>query len=126
MDPKDLKIDNLIFIPKTNQIAEITGINKHIGVLVNNNIFGGLGFSEIEPIVLTEEWLLKFGFQRKDNSSNGASTHKNGVYIGLMGMKNDKFCFNAESSSNKSVYLNYVHELQNLYFELTKEELILK
>lgn len=64
----------------------------------------------IEPIPLTEEWLLKFGFKPfvKDFTKNGIIIHtrKRGYVL------------------RKSVpIIKYVHQLQNLYFALTGEEL---
>lgn len=83
-----------------------------------------LSLEDIKPIRITLNRLYDLGFINKDNSNCGQSVYKNGVYIGLMGLKNDRFCFNAESTSNKSVYIEFIHELQNLYYDLTKEDLI--
>jgi hypothetical protein len=74
----------------------------------------------LNPIPLTEDWLLKFGFE-KINHVHG-------------------YVFYSHRKSKISVYLDmkiewmgyltacktYVHQLQNLYFALTGEELILK
>ncbi len=64
----------------------------------------------ISPIILTEKWLLLFGFKRfcKDFSKNGVIIHtrKRGYVL------------------RKSVPdIKYVHTLQNLYFALTNTEL---
>lgn len=85
-------------------------------------------FREIE---LTEEWLLKFGFN---------NDYKDG-YIGIdicnsdfvltkpfkMGEWQDCFCFQFETGNvHKFREIKYVHQLQNLYFALTGEELTIK
>lgn len=70
----------------------------------------------IKPIPLTEEWLLKFGFVefitldvyptyalKKINVNNGT------VYVSELGFLN---------------HIKHVHQLQNLYFSLTNEELL--
>jgi hypothetical protein len=73
----------------------------------------------IEPIPLTEEWLIKFGFKK--------------VYYGW-----EKGSFEVESRGDIYLYsincneytdgmpFKYVHQLQNLYFALTGEELTIK
>ena len=82
------------------------------------------------PIPLTEEWLLKFGFIRHhydyandviyikniaDNEIDNAEFEW-GVYPNELGS-------GIQIKNRKS--LKYVHQLQNLYFALTGEELIL-
>ena len=74
------------------------------------------GDSTAKPIPITEEWLLKFGFENWDINAwiNKISLHKqDGVYW-------------HHSYSGHEICLEYVHQLQNLYFALTGEELILK
>jgi aryl carrier-like protein len=80
------------------------------------------GLHSIEPIPLTEEWLLKAGFEK----------YLNGDYYRLKA----EMCIEAWSDKF-SVYLpyyhldtytgrisvKYVHTLQNLYFTLTETEL---
>lgn len=66
------------------------------------------------PIPLTEEWLVKFGFEYSD--LNGDS--------GLWKIPP----FQIYGKCNQFIYdyrldVNYVHQLQNLYFALTYEEL---
>ena len=67
-----------------------------------------------EPIPLTEEWLVRFGFEYSD--LNGDS--------GLWKIPP----FQIYGKYNQFIYdykldVNYVHQLQNLYFALTSEEL---
>lgn len=79
---------------------------------------------EYEPIHLTEEWLVKFGFGRR-LETNGYYCFTNGV-IEL----NHKFqleLFDSrpeeETTKNFNPPLQYVHQLQNLYYALNGEEL---
>jgi len=60
------------------------------------------------PIPLTEEWLLKFGFT--ENS-----------YYNLKSTGGTDYIFGYKKQNYTS--LRYVHQLQNLYFALTGEEL---
>jgi hypothetical protein len=86
--------------------------------------------SYIEPIPLTEEWLLKFGFNNEYKKGwigkdvkhpNGTTTDFVLSYPERMGIWQDSFAF--EYDSFRFVALESVHQLQNLYFALTGEEL---
>jgi hypothetical protein len=80
------------------------------------------------PIPLTEEWLLKFGFKKDLDGS---------FVFGLLSMFKDKrlkqnvyiYTESTQSLSDgqwvviNDLKLQYVHQLQNLYFALTGEEL---
>jgi hypothetical protein len=76
--------------------------------------------SYVKPIPLTEEWLLKFGFVK--------------IYNCIYEIEMDGHVIEFDLRFRKmSVYfgdillqLKYVHELQNLYFALTSEELTIK
>jgi hypothetical protein len=75
------------------------------------------GEYKVEPIPLTEEWLVKFGFEFLKKKSGTQGVHTNGK-------------MNLVISNCGNVYrinqpVRYVHHLQNLYFALTGEELII-
>lgn len=83
--------------------------------------------SDLKPIPLTEEWLLKFGFTRHHTD------YGNGIIYIKDVPNNNEFIWGVypfELGSgfviNKSKSLKYVHQLQNLYFALTGEELNIK
>ena len=119
MTANELRIGNWVF----DDSYGLHGSPKNIQVM--GSFFNGMDvdsvvYGNIKPIPLTEEWLIKFGFGNKSNSSQGSAMHKRGVYLGLL---SDGYCFNAESSTNKSCTLKHVHQLQNLYFALTGKEL---
>ena len=75
----------------------------------------------VEPIPLTKEWLLKFGFKYKE-------MYYESEYLTAL---NDCFIvvervtgfFYVDAPNNE---IKYVHQLQNLYFALTGEELEIK
>ena len=88
------------------------------------------GFTEqFKPIPLTEEWLLKFGYKHFQSEHiysewalviDGILKYKifQSSYTGV-----ETFTF---PNSNKPVTLKHVHQLQNLYFALTGNELTIK
>jgi hypothetical protein len=80
-----------------------------------------------KPIPITQEWLLKLGFIDLQERCG-----LNGIYsiIGKRGNINIEtmsYCeIDYEGSVNDIVKIEYVHELQNLFYALNKEELIIK
>lgn len=77
----------------------------------------------LNPIPLTEEWLLKFGFEKQMMWTYAINIIGNKKLIYYLGEK-------GWSVGNKNYSdfsnLNYVHQLQNLYFALTNQELEIK
>ena len=81
-----------------------------------------------EPILLTEEWLLKFGFKsvgklhptfKLRNYLLEENMMREGKYfLRQIINKSDSLCLSGE--------IKYVHQLQNLYFSLTGTELTIK
>ena len=69
-------------------------------------------YAQTNPIPLTEEWLVKFGFEE----------HSEGKYS-----INKKFVMYVPEMIHYLTYtkLKYVHQLQNLYFAITNKELTL-
>jgi hypothetical protein len=70
-----------------------------------------------EPIPLTEEWLLKFGFESDEIEWWNGILSIGICKEGLRYLPTEKINFRV------GIVLQYVHQLQNLYFALTNEEL---
>ena len=70
---------------------------------------------DLEPILLTEEWLLKFGFEKKSGWDDYEYYIKDEVEI----IFNENVMFK-NSIENQ---IEYVHQIQNIYFALTGNEL---
>jgi len=74
-----------------------------------------------KPIPLTEEWLLKFGFEKKGKRISKGWFYlwdENGIVVfALAEMQDYTGCY---------LKIKYVHQLQNLYYALTGEELCIK
>ncbi len=76
----------------------------------------------LKPIPLTEEWLIKFGFELKKVSMGGREYE---------GWVNFSFHLDTNHIENTLFYhwmggnieIKHVHQLQNLYFALTNKEL---
>jgi len=116
MKATEFRLGNLIYTKKYNFDIEkyethVTEFNSTLFILMinKNKIF--------EPIPLTEEWLLKFGFEKIDH------IHKDNYF------KKNWLCCESLSFDWRGGYIGrigYVHQLQNLYFALTGEELTIK
>jgi hypothetical protein len=121
MESRELRIGNYVnwIIPFSNEYSP-KKVDIKILSLINND-------SDIcKPIPLTEEWLLKFGF--KDDNVKGYFYLElnDDLYIYLnpnsmgIAIKNQYEGFSDHSSF---IFFKYIHQLQNLYFALTGEEL---
>jgi hypothetical protein len=78
---------------------------------------------ECQPIPLTEEWLVKFGFQNDDDDWLIDIDDRNCIHINL---KKKRTLLESYDGLLTVKNIEYVHFLQNLYFALTGEELTLK
>ncbi len=88
---------------------------------------GGICYyaSFLKPIPITEEWLTKLGFSikevwpsqfganffREDRKVKVGMSHHHGITISL-----------TDKSDSDTYMIDYVHELQNIYKELTGEK----
>lgn len=111
----ELRIGNLILLKHSSPYAkdEITVVDDY------ETFYGIFKHPEnYEPILLTEEWLLKFGWKKSD--LNIDTWWKPGWVI------NKDQEGNFFVSKDEKVVLKYIHQLQNIYFALTGKELTLK
>ena len=116
MDVKELRIGNYLSIGKTQQIQ----LKESLFALL---LTKDASIEIFLPIPLTEEWLVKFGFRcRFDIGYNGwYSPNILGESIRIFELENGWFKY----SSAHTVIKN-LHQLQNLYYALTNEELTIK
>lgn len=122
-----------------NYVSYYTGYSTEIGSADLDMIKqAGILF----PIPLTEKWLTDFGFIITDGEISGlyrkrqyTTFTKSHLDVDLFeDIDTDKtkalywFCytFEGEGGQEIDVEIKHVHQLQNLYFALTSEELILK
>jgi hypothetical protein len=114
MNVKELRIGNLVFYPLSDTEIEI-----------DREMFaaqpGLANLEDYRPIPLTEEWLLKFGFEL--DISQIEFFHRGGVWMHFDG---DSLSANFGHIEQLDVEIKYVHQLQNLYFALTGEELTIQ
>lgn len=100
----------------------ITSISKGLeSDLVGTKEGGILPISAYNPILLTEEWLFKLGFTKE---FGGYKLNIFRIGWGDGDFLNELYTLIYSNKFFKKV--QYVHEIQNLYFALTGEELKLK
>jgi len=122
MKASELRIGNLVDLG--NRIAKVTEINHLACVVVDLEETQDTieDYERVKGIILTEEWLLKFGFERQENNWKTLDLH-------FATISWERLAGTALSFEKESIYLphiKYVHQLQNLYFALTEEELEIK
>jgi hypothetical protein len=132
MKTTELRIGNLVGIKETalhadgcnhsEAIFEIEEIKKD--VVQFKGYHANEYYTDLNPIPLTEQWLLDLGFEverecyDKGRLSILLADNNNDYY------KNGRVFY--KSWAIMEAQPKYVHQLQNLYFTLTQEELILK
>lgn len=100
MKANELRIGNLIFEEETQEVGQVNTVILGI-------IDEGLSHT-YKPIPLTEEWLERFNWNPPKDIGVAFSTNTHEIYF---------------VAGNYYKTIEYVHQLQNLYFALTGEEL---
>ena len=125
MEAKELRIGNYIHpLLDKKEVAEICYIGENdFGYerLSDKEYFQG---NSIKPIPLTEEWLVKFGFELEDEKIYYHLDSYEDIYITKTSYSFS--IYNATHFTNIKQGIKHVHQLQNLYFALTNEELTIK
>src|SRR5574343_622860 len=111
MKSTEFRLKNLVW-------NDVQNLPCEVDFKILNDIHHGI--NDWKPIVLTDEWLIRFGFEKK-----GKRYSKDWFYL-WDDNSNIVFAL-AEMEEKTGTYLvvKYVHQLQNLYFALTGEELTL-
>ena len=130
----ELRIGNLVNVPREDQSPfRIDAFeylsNTYIKVAMTHPEFGDKMHpltwydEDLKPIPLTEDWLLKFGFE-KSNSNTEFYTFdlsKLSIHLKSKQYADGRTYFNSWCIIEKQI--EYVHQLQNLYYCLTGSEL---
>ena len=118
MEAKELRIGNYLNDAK-GKLAIVEEIQKD-----NYKAYSGMVTSlPLEPIQLTHEWLLKFGFNQLDESQFYKKQTSEKYYLLTSHHQGyTEICVN--SICGGQAVTKYVHQLQNLFFSLTGKELI--
>jgi hypothetical protein len=138
MKANEFRIGNLVVV--NDIIYKVLGIDEDSLMVEPTIDFEHLISMErtnrFQPIQLTEEWVLKFGFKEIKRYSHdfeeiiysksiivGSENHCEGLLISMpfkVGFIGD---YLSDEEYTLNIDINNVHQLQNLYFALTNEEL---
>jgi len=127
IQPKELRIGNYISrLDLGNEEIRVEQVLELNEKVKTKGAFETIcEFSDIKPTSLTKEWLINFGFEANDYNDEFVIIKGAAVYT-LDCEYTDKGVFNfviGEDCIHGDI--KHVHQLQNLYFALTGEELIL-
>ena len=116
MKASELRIGNLISWISSGNIEKVMKIDlKYVNEVSEK---------DLSPIPLTEEWLLKIGFENDLEISHNVYFKK---HFYLEYPKDEVgYNFGWFGVLETAIKCKYVHELQNLYFILTGTELEIK
>ncbi len=122
MKASELRIGNLVELHKQH---------IEVGWHIISEVYQGV--DQYKPIPLTEEWLLKFGFEEYEGYDFGISVNKvprfekNDISIMLSGgafwYATRQYDGGTSDPYEAFRDVQHVHQLQNLYFALTGTEL---
>lgn len=120
MKANDVRLKNLVnYQGKVYQIASITEEYPYL----NTTEFGDgvVEWSDLQGVSLTQEILLNSGFTKSFLVTNFAIQ----IEAGVLDLTPDENKYNVYVDDNWICIVEYVHELQNLYFIITGQELII-
>jgi len=122
MTANELRIGNWVMDDdESYEIFQVASIEKGEEETEGMYFINGGWIDDVLPIPLTEEWLLKFGFEKDDPFFTNMDSYS---FNGLTMEFYKKECqFHYQGAD---IEFKYVHQLQNLYFALTGEELEIK
>ena len=116
--PNELKHGNIIKTPYGEH--KLYGVSPDCIQIDIEGVIYDFDLEDGEPIELNKQWLKDFGFFKyeKDCYQNKVLYMENGFTTLECDLKNKVFYVD-----NMELKLKYVHQLQNLIFSLTGEEL---
>ena len=128
MNANELRIGNMVY--KSLKSGQGRTVINPIGCQDIVRIFEDIGSFNYAPIPITEDILLKCGFEKHSNSNEfwNLYTLKNGWYISQALHIEDSagVNFGCFYWSGEFIEIKHLHQLQNLFFCLCGKELTIK
>lgn len=155
MKANELRIGNYIYIDSRDELRTIVEIRhtmvsvKYIRSDTNQPHQSMVEYDRLTPITLTEEWLFKFKWKYQDRDINRSDGKKERFYISPFFGEHREYWIELQLSNNSFGHsfmwlccdigggndhihfpqghkIDYVHQLQNIFFALAGEEPTLK
>ncbi len=142
MEAKELRIGNYL-LDRAERLCEVETVAKH-NFFSAPAIRGGLTSLPHIPILLTEEWLIKFGFENwgnvvlnehenfdrwvLHNVIGGTSNYEVHIIKSNYGNSpHTEICFSIDKDERQMLFeTEFVHNLQNHFYAATNTELEIK
>ncbi len=127
MKASELRIGNKAFYKeKVVEIASVSGINYSFGnqditISTSDNSLLSVDILQLQPIPLTPELLEKCGFKSNHPTYYYIPIEDNCLHVYYS--NNGLYGYNVKYMHAYLGEIKYLHQLQNLYFALTGEEL---
>lgn len=124
IEATELRPTNKVLDNNTNRIVSISGIypgwnSVHVNFGNGSGMYD-LQTSSIDPIPITEQWLMDFGFEiGRTDQHYGKEYFKNGIFLYFV---EGDFRYYKGKTNRSWVVIEFVHELQNLFFWLSAGE----
>ena len=125
MKANELRIGNLVEFGKSTLVVDTISSSDNVILITKNGSNCTTNLKFCKPILLTEEWLLKFGFvqyQKKPLFYLQLSRHFR-LRANIYSIEGKMAFIISLPYHYPTPTINKVHQLQNLYFALTGEEL---
>jgi hypothetical protein len=129
MKADELRIGNLVYSTSLKQLqspSTVIQVSEFGAGLRQNKYEHNEGSQNLYPIPLTEEWLLKLGFEEsKIHPKDLYFREYNNFWIGYSMREKTIHLNDGEGYEGANIPTKYefLHQLMNLYFALTNEEL---
>jgi len=121
MRAEELRIGNWVYMGSDYGDEQVTAYQIYNFNMTRNQTADY--YREWQPIPLTEEWLERFGLKREMVWVWSTHIRHDTIMLFDVGTKSVEFARNRSRSAIIIPNIHYVHQLQNLYFALTGEEL---
>ncbi|MCT3817131.1 hypothetical protein HZQ56_14345 [Elizabethkingia anophelis] len=119
MNKQELRIGN--YIEYNGKVITVSDIYLSTGIIAKKEYtVNGRLISDVNPLLLSDEYLSKLGFSKNKIGYTKTTSLDRLIAIGF---GSDSITINNVRFQNQ---IKYVHQLQNLYFALTGEELTIK
>lgn len=139
MEPTELRIGNLLMF-RDKKIVEVSNLGNTFETieLVNGLRYGSDDIEDCNPIPITGQLLIDFGFKKLnhlgmfvyvlyiDEWLNFEIDLKHSTFHLVSGQENNDFNVDIGSYTvYRLIEIEFIHQIQNLYYSLTTKELSL-
>tara|TARA_R110000737_G_scaffold107903_1_gene140536 strand:- start:39 stop:440 length:402 start_codon:yes stop_codon:yes gene_type:complete len=133
MEAKELRIGNYVNNEQRTEVIDAIDpyrVQCHLLSDKTRETLYEVPLQFIKPILLTEDWLLKFGFEKNEDDYNfkGFCLEDRNAdpFLPEQRKLQLKDSFGVWRNNHFLTNIKHLHQLQNLYFALTNDELIIK